>query len=80
MSYYCWRCRSNITEMDPLLHHGLHEALDDIRAYGTATMKLEVNGKPVNVEIKPEPGPIDLTEYDKRKVHTFKEDEKKNVR
>ena len=62
MIFYCWRCSSDIKDMEENLHFAFHKALDDMRAYGVATMRLNINGEDKTVQIKPENKQFDLRE------------------
>ena len=76
MKYYCWRCQSDTHEMNPEIHLKLHEAIDDIRAYGKPEIPLNLFMKDKEGTIKVRPRQYDFNlNNDKRKVHTFKEDE-----
>ena len=76
MKYYCWRCQSSEHEMSPEIHLKLHEAMDNIRAYGKADIPLNLFMKDKEGTIEIRPRQYDLLNNDKRKAYTFKEDEK----
>ena len=55
MKYYCWRCQSDTYDMNPEVHLKLHEAIDDIRAYGKAEIPLNLFMKDKEGSIKSAP-------------------------